>query len=184
MSDGPHRSLNMRRHWKRLAERAASPAYSQSEVVEAFADALREDFVAEAPLGAVERVIRGPEQRTLLPANRLEELEAIRDEFPGSVPAGMLLDSAREAVVNGLEGEAVARGVVESALRAHGRGSCRQAEEHYHRSGDHGPQIRERLRAVREACGYREIASELLGRLSAPDTRAPKRAGIDDGPAL
>ncbi|MCY4635508.1 MAG: hypothetical protein OXG04_13560 [Acidobacteria bacterium] len=41
LSDGPHRSLNMRRGWKRLAERAANAAFDDNERRDALAGALQ-----------------------------------------------------------------------------------------------------------------------------------------------
>jgi hypothetical protein len=52
MSDGPHRSLPMRRHWKDLAERAAKAAFSPDQVCEALPLALKCDIL-EAPIEAM-----------------------------------------------------------------------------------------------------------------------------------
>ena len=49
MSDGPHRSLPMRRHWKDTAERAARPVHSSAEVCNALTHALKRDIL-EAPI--------------------------------------------------------------------------------------------------------------------------------------
>jgi hypothetical protein len=43
MSDGPHRSLPMRRGWKRVAERGDKRAYASEEVSEAIIVALEQD---------------------------------------------------------------------------------------------------------------------------------------------
>ena len=47
MSDGPHRTLNMRRPWKVLAERADSTAYSHADVVACLAPAVLSDWMGE-----------------------------------------------------------------------------------------------------------------------------------------
>ena len=47
MSDGPHRSLPMRKPWKDLAMRGDKAAYSASEVAEAATNALASDFKME-----------------------------------------------------------------------------------------------------------------------------------------
>jgi hypothetical protein len=44
MSDGPHRSLPMRNHWRNLAERAAKAVFSPQEVSEALPYALHRDI--------------------------------------------------------------------------------------------------------------------------------------------
>ena len=46
MSDGPHSTLNMRRAWKKTAERADNTAYTLDEVGEALRDALERDWFA------------------------------------------------------------------------------------------------------------------------------------------
>lgn len=43
MSDGPHRSLPMRRWWRKVAERADKPAFSVSECAEAIAVAMERE---------------------------------------------------------------------------------------------------------------------------------------------
>lgn len=47
MSDGPHRSLPMRKPWRELAMRGDKAAYSASEVAEAATNALASDFKME-----------------------------------------------------------------------------------------------------------------------------------------
>ena len=47
MSDGPHRSLDLRKQWKKLAEVGDNQAYANVEVAQAAATALASDFINE-----------------------------------------------------------------------------------------------------------------------------------------
>lgn len=185
MSDGPHRSLPMRRHWKHLAERAATPAYAREDVEEALPLALKKDFLSEAPLFEVAEILRGGKQGSLFPQACAEQLETIRDAHPGSVPACTLLDCAIQAVANGRRGEDALLTAIEQALKAHARSGCRQIEEHFHREGRHAVALCDRLRATRERTSYAELASELISDgPSAHNLRLTKHSGVDEGPPL
>ena len=56
MSDGPHRSLEMRRSWKKLAERADNNVSTQEDVREALEMALERDWRLEVPVILYRRV--------------------------------------------------------------------------------------------------------------------------------
>ncbi len=58
MSDGPHRSLPLRPHWKTLARRAAKAAHSPDEVAEALPFALKRELL-QAPLNQIREVLNG-----------------------------------------------------------------------------------------------------------------------------
>ena len=47
MSDGPHRSLPMRKGWKRVAQSADNPAFGTDEIRDAILPALEEDCRGE-----------------------------------------------------------------------------------------------------------------------------------------
>ena len=49
VSDGPLRSLNMRRHWKRLAKSASNAAFNDRETSAALTGALQGDWRVEVP---------------------------------------------------------------------------------------------------------------------------------------
>jgi MoCo/4Fe-4S cofactor protein with predicted Tat translocation signal len=48
----------MRRYWKNLAERAATPAFTTEQVAEAFPVALKNEF-REAPLAQIRDILGG-----------------------------------------------------------------------------------------------------------------------------
>jgi hypothetical protein len=186
MSDGPHRSLPMRRHWKSLAERAAKAAYSANEVGEALPVALQKDL-REAPLAAIQNIFSG-KQGSLFANNEIERLEAVRQGSTRSAACNVVIDCAIHAVSDGLTGEAAYRATLENACEAQVRSQFRSVEEHYHReaSARSARYVRDRLDAARQQCDFKAIASGFLS--GAPSTRGaahlPRHTGIDEGPTL
>ena len=186
MSDGPHRSLPMRQHWKDLAKRAATPAFNSAEVGEAIPVALRREF-AEAPLAKVREILGGAEQSFLFREDRAEQLEAARHGCRGSVPGNTLIDCAIEAIANGLTGDAAFKVALENALDAHARAGCHQIEEHWRREQPRNTgNVRARLEAARSECSYRALASKLISGQTGNQrgSRLSKRTGVDEGPPL
>lgn len=187
MSDGPHRSLPMRRHWKDLAERAATSAFTLDQVAEAFPVALKNEF-SEAPLAQIRHILGGSPQTSLFKEDRAVQLEAARRTCRGSAAGNTLIDCALEANANGLTGDSALRTSIENALDAHARAGCYQIEEHYRREEpQRTANVRDRLNAARSQCAHGEIASELMsddGTAARRKVRLRKRTGIDEGPAL
>lgn len=186
MSDGPHRSLPMRRQWRDLAERAATPAYSTAQVAEAFPVALKRDF-REAPLSQVRDILGGSAQTSLFKEDRAARLETARQACRGSAAGNTLIDCAIEANAQGLTGDAAFRSALENAMDAHARAGCHQIEEHWRRKEPESTaNVRERLREARAACAHDAIAAELMsGEPSkSGDLKLPKRTGVDEGPPL
>lgn len=93
MSDGPHRSLPMRPHWKDLAQRAAKGAFSPDQVCEALPYALKRDIL-EAPITAIRDIMN---RGSLFPEMLVEQLEGLRQSCRGSAAANLLIDCAVEA---------------------------------------------------------------------------------------
>ena len=185
MSDGPHRSLPMRQHWKDLAKRAANPAYSPDEVSEALLPPLRREF-REAPLSEIRGILGDGKQDSLFKGDRSARLDAARQLCRGSVAGNTLIDCAIEAAANGMTGDIAFREALENALEAHARGGCHQIEEHHHRKEPHSTSnVRDRLRTARSLCSYAALASALMsGKPLDGNIRLPKRTGINEGPPL
>ena len=185
MSDGPHRSLPMRSHWKDVAQRAARPAFSPDQVCEALSHALKRDIL-EAPIKAV-RDILGSD--TLFPEMRTEQLESLRATCPGSASATLVIDSAIEAACNGLMGDAGTRAALKSALEGAELSALRGIEEHSQREMDPRSTrfVRDRLDAARKQLDCGALASELLAPATPPAPRSvilPRQMGVEDGPEL
>ena len=112
MSDGPHRSLPMRRHWRDFAERSAKAAFSPDQVSEALPHALKKEIL-EAPIKEI-RDIMG--SGSLFPEMRIERLEALRKVHRGSAAATRVIDCAIEAAASGLIGEGGTHMAVKNAI--------------------------------------------------------------------
>jgi len=186
MSDGPHRSLPMRRHWKVLAERAAKAAFSKDEIQAPLPLALRNDFLAEAPIEAIREILGGGQQSDMFSDDRVERLEAARSECCGSTAGNVLIDCAIEAVYNGQSGEVAIVSALANALGEYCLGEFRAVEEHYQREANARSArfVRERLDGAREQTDFRALARDILSPSRGSNMRIVKQTGLHEGPPL
>jgi hypothetical protein len=185
MSDGPHRSLPMRPHWRVLAQRAAQGAFAPEEVREALPYALKCDFL-EVPIKAVREIMDGD---TLFPELRMEQLDRLRASCRGSAVANRVIDCALEALRNGLTGYGATHTALTNALEETAHSGCRGIEEHHQRKASSGGTgfVRARLDDARQPLDCGAIARELLVPETPPTRRSvslPRRKGVDEGPPL
>lgn len=172
MSDGPHRSLPLKPHWKSLAERAATPAYSLAEVAEAWSVALNAEM-REAPLDEIRTILGGGEQRALFNEECAAQLEAARSACRGSMAGTAVIDCAIEAHAIGLRGDEAFEAAVQNARDTLARSAIHSIDEHYKREdGANAAAVRGRL-----AAGCRDVSNSNT-------TRLKKRTGVDEGPPL
>jgi hypothetical protein len=185
MSDGPHRSLRMRRHWQKLAERAAKSVFSLSEVNEALPYALHCDIL-EAPIEAVCDIVAGGAQGSFFNDDRLAELEIVGKSYYGSAAAVTLIECAAQTVHQGLTGEAAKEYMLKNTLDGLVRNSFRSMEEHYQRKegGESSSFLRKRLDAARNALDTEALTKKILSPQKRARTRLNKQTGIDEGPAI
>ena len=183
MSDGPHRSLPMRRHWKDFAERSAKAAFSSGEVSEALPHAIKKDIL-EAPIKEVREIMGGG---TLFPEMRIEGLDALRQTHRGAA-ATHLIDCAIEAAANGLNGEPVLRSRLKTRSKA--RYATLSGESKNTMTVKQAPTaraMRTRLDAARQQFDCSALARELLSSETPPSRRSvslPRHSGVDEGPPL
>ena len=183
MSDGPHRSLPMRQHWKDLAERVENFSFTPEETAEALFCALEKDFRG-APLSVIRAILDDTRQGFLFKENHVEQLDATRQTCPGLATGNTLIDCAIEANSKGMIGDSAFHHAVKNALEAHALSGCRQIEEHQYREApENGQQVRERLLKARIKCPYDTLASKLMSDPQSNDGLS-KRTGIDEGPKL
>jgi hypothetical protein len=185
MSDGPHRSLPLRPHWKTFARRAANAAHTADEVQESLAHALKRDIL-KAPIKSIRDIMGGD---SLFPAMKIEQLEALRPSCSGSAPANSAIDCAIAAASNGITGDAGTQTAIQLALEDTLQSHVRSIEEHYQREAS--PQGRNFMQSRLEAitghfdCGV--LAREILSSEKPPAHHTVKlttRSGLDQGPAL
>jgi hypothetical protein len=189
MSDGPHKSLNMRRGWKRLAERADKNAYALDELCEAIPRALEEDWRVEVPRSLQKQVqeILRHSQASLFGDNRMEKLEALKNQTAGYPFASVFLDCAIQVVAKGKAGDEALVEAASAACMDRAARCMRQVEEHYYRKSSHNRavNVRERMKE-----GMSRTDFQMLSRciISDSSTKQPKpsrkRTGLDDGVSL
>ena len=184
MSDGPHRSLPLRRHWQAFAERSAKAAFSPAEVCEALPHALKKDIL-EAPLREVRDIMKSD---TLFPDMRIERLERLRLSHRGAA-ASHLIDAAIAAAADDLTGQAGTEAAVKAALEGIARDALRGIEEHYQREANFRSArfVRDRMDAARQQHDCAALARELLSAEKPPSRRSvglPRHSGVDEGPPL
>lgn len=187
MSDGPHRTLPMRKHWRDLAERAAKAAHSPEEVREALPRALKRDLM-EAQLESIRHILGGQDQETLFADERVEQLDGLRRSCRGSAVANIAIDCAIDALSQGLTGDAALQAALENACDERARSGFRSVEEHYQREANarSAKYVRDRMDAARQQCDFRAIASEIVssGKPKRDSSQLPQHTGLDEGPKL
>ncbi|WP_210334772.1 hypothetical protein [Mesorhizobium mediterraneum] len=185
MSDGPHRSLNMRPHWKTAAQWAANTAHTADQVCSALAHALKKDIL-EAPIAAVRDIMNSD---TLFPGMRIDQLEALRAHHPRSAATNSLIDCAVEVAAAGAAGEAGTAAAVTAAVEDMARAPLRGIDEHYQReAGARASRtVRTRLDEAMGKLDCNGIAQGLLAPARPPSRRLvelPRQTGLDEGPPL
>jgi hypothetical protein len=184
MSDGPHRSLPMRRGWKRVAECGDNRAFAPEEVAEAIIPALEQDCRAEMPeqlLDATWRVFCGREP-SLFEVQIVPELEALR-EMAGTGIGRVIVEHAILAAARGKTGK---EGLIEAVTNARAdrvTKGARHVEEHYLRKSTASRSQRVRAR-IEEGAGRAAIdglARRMLKVGQETYSRPMMRDGLDDG---
>jgi len=185
MSDGPHRSLPMRKPWRRVAEYADMPAFSDEEVSDAVEKAVIHDWKAEVPSGLIGKIgeILGRKQETLFASEPAQSLEALRSSTGGSGLAQLLLDCAIQGS-SGVGTEAVAL-AVERTCSVWSKRHPRQIEEHYLRksSAKRAVHVRSKIEGAVGRVSFHRLARTLTdGKVHG--ISLGKKTGLDDGVAF
>jgi hypothetical protein len=188
MSDGPHRTLPLRRKWKIVTERADVEAYSAGEVAEALCPALASDWRAEVSASlfrALAGLFERGDQTNLVP-NGAQDFAALRAGAQSPLEA-LLVDVSCDVLRDGRRGNDALLGAVHDSLTERALASIRQVEEHYLREApERDPSgVRTRLEASIAAAPIAELARALVeGKPTTKDFRTKKRDGVDDGVSL
>lgn len=189
MSDGPHRSLPLRRAWKKICEIADGSAHGLEEVVERIAPALAADArgeIAEALLRRLRRIL-SPEQPALIDDAR-EQVAALRSKTASTMEAD-LVDAVSDALRDGKAGLAALRAGAEAALEDRGHAAIHSVIEHYlrrvpdARATHVGQRLSHALQQAQE--GLSALAAGLAsGSMQTAIPATADRSGLDDGPRL
>jgi hypothetical protein len=192
MSDGPHRSLPMPPRWKDLAKYADKASYTTADVCAGLTPALAADWKkevrAEIPR-LLSSILGGSPQGDLLSssADLLEALDNIRAHAAGYGLQLAVIDWTKQAVREGLSGEAALVQGTAYALEARCASGNRQVEEHYLRDTNNkrASHVRARLEAARASSDFAGLARSVLAPTATGLHKAPaKHSGLDEGPKL
>jgi hypothetical protein len=187
MSDGPHRSLPMRKGWKRVAESADNDAFGTDEIRDAILPALEEDCRGEISpefFGSLRRVCA--DQETLLfKTDVAPSLEALKNAA-GAGLARAVLNYALQQAARGNAATDIPLKALKGALMDRAARANRQVEEHYCRESTtpRANKVRERIEQAIGSADIEGVARRILDPESKSETQAPRRKGLDDGVKL
>jgi hypothetical protein len=185
MSDGPHRSLPMRKGWKKLAERGDGKLHTAEQVRDAVPLALADDWRDERCddfMKQAKAVLLGTDQDTLFKPSKDETADALR-KLPGSgyPMRRILLDALVQAVEDGHTGErAMVKGAADALAIRCGAG-VRQVEEHYLRASNErrATDVRTRIEEGASRSDFDAMARQFCKVEKAPTPN--KYDGLDEG---
>jgi len=187
MSDGPHRTLPMRKGWKHLVKRAYRDASSDDDVLEALPQALHDDCREEIPdelLSTLESALGQQKQAHLFEDDLTTSLDDLRGLASGYPLAQSLLDCTIDAADQSSRADLklvdiLARTLAERAVRG-----ARQAEEHYKKEANpaRAAGMRSRLDRAISQTSFSNIAAGILGNKVAQALK--HHDGLDDGVPL
>jgi len=186
MSDGPHRSLPMRRPWKTVAEYADNAAFEVEEIREFILPALENDCQREIRREFLDdlRKVCADQEASLFKTNMRPVLEGLRRTANVGMEC-LVLDHAIHAAANGTSGR-VAEKAVGQALNDRGASGIKQVEEHYLRksSAKRAHNVRDRMEQAVTGTDFESMARRLLDGRQKSARKPSKRQGLDDGVKL
>ncbi len=188
MSDGPHRSLGLRKAWKELARLADNLAYAQEEVRHAATVAISHDFneVSGPLLKALEAIFHGHGNSLGSIEIALQQLNEARRLAAGSV-FGINAVFYSEALVSAgrLEPNAFYK-AIGMAARMRGRANILAVQEHYVREAteSRANHVTRRIKSAFETFSDNTLGTMLVSARIAKVRPMRKSTGLDQGVAL
>ena len=189
MSDGPHRSLRMRKVWKELAKRGDQLTYDAEQVGEAASHALASDFRNEvsAPLvSALKDVFTGRDNSLGLREIALRQLDDAKALAAGSVFGMNAVAWSIQLVHEGrLDKEALYE-AVGLAAKERGFANTRSVEEHYLRESNQrrADGVAARLQNAISGLSESKLGSLLVDPQPAAQRGPRKKTDVNDGVPL
>lgn len=185
MSDGPHKSLAMRRGWKKVAECGDNQAYAPEEVSQRIVPALEDDCRLELGPGLVDSLQSLYE--SLFRGQIESELENLRD-LAGPGIGRVIIDYAIQLAASGETDPDALLKAVNNALMDRALRCSRQVEEHYLReSSDRRAQrVRNRIdNGIGQAASSVQALARRILKIESGSPNPPrKQDSIDDGVGL
>lgn len=189
MSDGPHRSLQMRKPWKELAKRGDQPIYDPEQVAQAATIALASDFRNEVPwslINALKSIFGGLDNSLQLPEIAIQQLQDLKKSAPGSVFARNAIEWSIQLVNEGRLKPDTAYVAIGLAAKARGFANTRQIHEHVLRETNQtrADGVTARLTTAIGGLSESSLGSILMNQHSARQSRLTKNDSLDAGVPL
>jgi hypothetical protein len=187
MSDGPHRSLPMRRSWKRVAERSDKHSFSCEEVSEAFVGALEKDCLREIPPGLLDAAWRifSDVEPSLFVTKISDQLETLRRKAGPGIGRSVL-DQAILGAERGRTGREGLVGALKNALVNRAAKAAKQIEEHFCRQSTNprADHVRTRMEEGISGAALDGLARKILKGEKSTEKQPALKRGLDDGVKL
>ncbi|MBN9049350.1 MAG: hypothetical protein J0H78_07795 [Rhizobiales bacterium] len=189
MSDGPHRSLPMRRPWKELAKRGDKRAYDSDQVTEAATHALASDFkneVSAALIGALKDVFTRKDNSLGLPEIALHQLAEAKTFAAGSVFGMNAVAWSIQLVHEGRLDKNALYEAVGLAAKERGFANTRSVQEHYLRESNQrrADGVSSRLSSAIAGLSESTLGSMLIDARQTAKRRPRKQTGVNEGVRL
>jgi len=189
MSDGPHKTLQMRPGWRRFAKFADNVACTLDEVASAAGPALGQDWHNEVPESVAACIceVLGDGQQTLFNDQKLHQLQALKPRTAGREFGELFVECATQIAMSGDSGPDAVVDAAANALSIWAARHARHVEEHYLRESNarRALNVRSRLESAFGSISYAGLARQLLKMDAAPAPRSvPKMTGLDEGVRL
>lgn len=189
MSDGPHRSLRMRKAWKELAKRGDQLTYDSEQVAEATSHALASDFkneVSAALVGALKDVFTGRDNSLGLREIALQQLDDAKALAAGSVFGMNAIAWSVQLVSEGRMDKDALYEAVGLGAKERGFANTRSVEEHYLRESNQrrADGVSARLQSAISGLSESKLGSSLVDPQPAAGRGPRKRTDVNDGVPL
>lgn len=195
MSDGPYKSLPMRKAWRDVAERAHKGAFTLEERADGMCVALHDDLkrdVGRDALKAISSILLDFEQGNLLASQAGAELESIRGSFRSTGFLDSIIEHTQVALYQGATGEAALTKGLDCAAIDQAHANNRSVEEHYYRDtptakgAEKAVSVRQNLDETLQTERVRSFGSEVvqLMRGETVSTKLQKDIDLDAGPVI
>lgn len=193
MSDGPYKSLKMRKPWKAVTELAHKGSYTSEECSAAMREAVHDDFKRDIPkdmMKAIGRAVLDSEAGTLLPTFAQAELETVRHQYQSSALGDAVIEHTQVALQMGKTGSAALEEGFTRAGIDYARSNILGVEEHYRREPKQFQDerktisVRQRLSETLQTVTVRAVGREVVAMLAGAkiNTKMRKEVGLEAGP--
>ncbi len=186
MSDGPYKSLPLRKHWKSFADMVDRGLYKDLDMRDKLTTALLEDAKKEKLPDCINQlnglICDDNGQAKLFPLLP-GQLSSLRHRFAGHLLSMDLIEKCSDAMsqntldANGVESELF------DVLRGRQKSSCSSIVEHGMRKNE-ADGISHKLERIDYESGIRGAVSQLALGNGGPRNASKKHSGTDEGPLL